>query len=180
MHHLAALDDGDHVADGDDVLDLERGEVAERVVEAGLVTLERLQRLVGAVEQPPDLLQLALGAAGVDVDHAHLLGRRDHGHVERAGDTLGRAVARAGLAGGNRRVGHEVDVGAGDAAAVGRDDDRAVHLRQFGETLGAERGVDEEAAGADREHVGLVVQDEQCAGLGAHDAIDAVTQRSTR
>ena len=60
VHHLAALDDGDHVADGDDVLDLERGEVAERVVEAGLVALERLQRLVGAIEQPADLLQLAL------------------------------------------------------------------------------------------------------------------------
>ena len=177
VHHLAALHDGDHVAHGDDVLDLERGQVAEGVVETELVALERLQRLVGAVEQATDLLQLALGAAGVDVDHAHLLGGRDDGHVERTGDTLGGAVAGAGLAGGHRRIGHEVDVGASDPAAVGGDDDGAVHLRQLGQALRAERGVDEESAGADRQHVGLVVEHQQRSGFGSHDAVDPVTQR---
>ena len=77
VHHLAALHHGGDVADGDHVLELERGEVAERVVEAGLVALERLQRLVGAVEQSADVLQLVLAAAGVDVDDAHLLADAD-------------------------------------------------------------------------------------------------------
>ena len=156
-----------------------RGQVGDRVVEPGLVALERLQRLVGPVEQPPDLLQLALAAAGVDVDDAHLLGRRHDRHVERAGDTLGGAVTGAGLARGHGRVGHEVHVGAGDAAAVGGDDDRAVHLGQLGQSLRAERRVDEEAARADRQHLGVVGQHEQRTGLGPHDPVDAVTQRST-
>ena len=102
------------------------------------------------------------------------------GTVERAGDALGGAVAGAGLAGRHGRIGDEVDVGPGDAAAVGRDDDRAVHLRQLGQPLRAVRRVDEEAAGADRQHVGLVVEHEQGAGLGPHDAVDAVAQRRPR
>ena len=76
------------------------------------------------------------------------------GTLQRAGDPLGRAVAGAGLAGRHRRVGHEVDVGPGDAAAVGRDDDGAVHLGQLGQPLRAVRGVDEEAARADGQHSG--------------------------
>ena len=44
----------------DDVFELGGGEVGDRVVEADLVALERLQRLVGPVEQPADVLQLVL------------------------------------------------------------------------------------------------------------------------
>ena len=40
--------------------------------------------------------------------------------------------------------------------------------------------IDEEPARADREHVGIVAQHEQRAGLRAHDAVDAVTQRRAR
>ena len=116
-HHVAALHHGGDVAHGDDVLDLERGEAAQRVVEPGLVPLERLQRLVGAIEQPADVLQLVLRAAGVDVDDAHLLADADDRHLQRPGDALGGAVAGAGLAGRHGRVGHEVDVGPGDARA---------------------------------------------------------------
>ena len=180
VDHLAALDDGDHVAQRDDVLQLDAGEVGDGVVEADLVALERLQRLVGPVEQPADVLQLVLGAAGVDVDDAHLLAGRHHRDLQRAGDALGGAVAGAGLAGRHRRVGHEVDVGPGDAAAVGGDDDGAVHLGQLGQALRAVRGVDEEAARADGQHVGAVVEDEQRAGLGPHDPVDAVAQRRAR
>ena len=82
-------------------------------------------------------------------------------HVDRAGDTLGRAVAGAGLAGRHVRVGHEVDVGAGDAAGVGGEDDGAVHLRQLGQPLRAEGGVEQEAARADGEHLGPVADDDQ-------------------
>ena len=142
-----------------------------------LVPLERLQRLVGTVEQAPDLLQLALAAAGVDVDDAHLLGCRDDRHVERSGHALGGAVPGAGLARRHGRVGHEVHVGPGDPAAVVGDDDRAVHLRQLRQPLRAERGVDEESARADRQHLGIVAEHEQRAGLGANDTVDAVAQR---
>ena len=54
----------------------------------------------------------------------------------------GGAVPRARLAGGHGGVGHEVDVGAGDAGAVGAEDDGAIHLRQFAEALWAERGIE--------------------------------------
>ena len=94
----------------------------------------------------------------------------------RPGDALGGAVPGAGLAGGHGRIGHQVDVGPGDAAAVGGDDDRTVHLRQLRQPLRAVRRVDEEAAGTDREHVGAVAQHEQRAGLRPHDPVDAVAQ----
>jgi hypothetical protein len=42
VHHLAALHHAHHVAHGDDVFDLDRGETADRVVETDLVALERL------------------------------------------------------------------------------------------------------------------------------------------
>ena len=100
VDHLAALDDGDDVAERDDVFDLDGGEVRDRVVEAHLVPLERLQGLVGPIEEMADLLELTLAAAGVDVDDAHLLAGRHDRHVERSGDALGGAVAGAGLAGG--------------------------------------------------------------------------------
>ncbi len=60
VDHLAALDDRDDVAQCDDVFHLDRGEVRDGVVEADLVALERLQGLVGAVEQVADLLELPL------------------------------------------------------------------------------------------------------------------------
>ena len=53
VHHLAALDDRDHVAQGDDVFDLDSGEVGDGVVEFGLVSLECLQGLVGPFQQWP-------------------------------------------------------------------------------------------------------------------------------
>ncbi len=78
---------------------------------------------------------------------------------------------------GTRGIGNEVNVGPGDAATVGGHDDRTVHLRQLGQPLRAVRGIDEESARADRQHVGVVAEHEQRAGLGAHDAVDAVAQR---
>src|SRR5690606_22959629 len=110
------------------VLQLGRGEVEQGVFELDLVALERLQGLVGPVEEAADVLQEVLGTAGVEIDDAHLLAGRHDGHVERPGDALGGAVAGAGLAGRHGGVGHEVDVRPGDAVAGGRDDDRPVHL----------------------------------------------------
>ena len=161
VHHVAALHHRGDVADGGDVLELVGGERAERVVEPGLVPLERLQRLVGAVEQAADVLQLVLGAAGVHADDAHLLAGADDRHLQRASDTLGGAVTGAGLAGGHGGVGHQVHVGPGDARAVGAEDDRAVHLGQLGHALRAVRRVEQESAAADGQHVGTVADDDQ-------------------
>ena len=177
VHHLTTLHHRDHISHRDHVLDLDGRQVVDRVLEAGLVPLERLECLVGAVEQTPDLLELSLEPAGVDVDHAHLLRRRHDRHVERPGHPFSSAMAGAGLAGRNRGVGHEVHVRPSDAPAVVGDDDRAVHLGEFGHTLGAERSVDQEATRADRQHLGVVGQHDQCAGLGTNDSIDAVAQR---
>ena len=138
---------------------------ARDLVEAVLVALEGLQRLVGPVEQPGDGLQRVLLVAHVDGDDRHVLGHRDHRHVDRAGHPLGGAVAGAGLGRGHVGVGHQVHVGPGDAAGVGGQDDGAVHLGQLGQALRAEGGVEQEAARADVEHLGTVAHDDQRAHL---------------
>jgi len=114
-HHLAALYHGSDVANGGHVFELERGEIGQGVVEAHLVALQRLQCLVGAVDQAADVLQLVLHPAGVDRDDAHLLADTDHRYRDRTSDPLGRAMPGSGLAGRHRRVGHEVHVGPGQA-----------------------------------------------------------------
>ena len=80
----------------------------------------------------------------VDGDQTHGSRHRHHRHVDGAGHALRSAVARSGLDGGDGGVGHEVDVGPGDALGVGGEDDRAVHLGQLREPLGAELCVEEE------------------------------------
>ena len=178
QHHLAALQHGGDVAQRHGVLQLGRREAEHGVLEAHLVALERLQRLVRPVEQTADVLQLVLRPAGVEVDDAHLLAGRDDGHLQRPGDALGGAMPGARFARRHRRVGDEVDVGPGDPVTVGGQDDRPVHLGQLGQPLRAERGVDEESSAADGEHLGIVVDDDQGAALGAHDAFDPRPQRA--
>ena len=137
-------------------------------------------RLVGAGEELRDRLERVLLVAGVDRDDRHVLGDRDHRHVDRARHPLGRAVAGAGLRGGDVRVRHQVDVGAGDPAGVGGEDDGAVHLRQLREALRAERGVEQEAARADVQHLGPVAHHDQAAHLRLEDAVEPRTQRRAR
>ena len=62
-HHLAPLEHGDHVADAHEVLHLQRRQRGRAVVEADLVALQRLQRLVGPVEEARDLLEHVLQPA---------------------------------------------------------------------------------------------------------------------
>ena len=85
-----------------------------------------------------------------------------------------------GLHGGHRRVGHQVHVGPGDAAAVAGQDDGAVHLRHLVQALRAEPGVEQEAARADVEHVGPVADDDQGPLAGLPDPIEALAQGLTR
>ena len=153
---------------------------ADDVVEAVAVALEGLQGLVGPAEQDGDGLERVLLVADVDRDDLLVLGHRDHGDVDGAGDPLGGAVAGAGLGRGHVGVGHEVDVGPGDAGGVGGEDDGAVHLGQLRQPLRAEGGVEQEPARADVEHVGAVADDDQGAHLGLEDAVEALAQRRAR
>ena len=150
MDHLASLDNSNHVAQRGDIFDFDGRQVVDAVIELGLVALKGLQRLVSALKQVADFLQLTFFATRVDVDHAHFLAGRDHGHVERSGDALGRSVAGAGLAGRDSGVGDEMYVRSRNSPAFGRNNDGAIHFRQFGQPLRTVRGIDEEPAGADR------------------------------
>ena len=78
---------------------------------------------------------------------------------------------------GHVGVGHQVDVGPGDAAGVGGQDDGAVHLRQLGQALRAVGGVEQEAARADVQHLGPVADDDERAHAGLEDAVEALAER---
>ena len=126
------------------------------------------------------MLERVLLVADVAGDDRHVLGHRDHRHVDRAGDPLGGAVAGAGLGRGHVRVRHEVDVGPGDAAGVGGQDDGAVHLRQLGQPLRAAHGVEQEATRADVEHLGPVADHDQRAHARLQDAVEALAEGLAR
>ena len=147
---------------------------AERGVEALAVLLERLQGLVGAGEEQPRGQQRALLVAEVDGDRVARLRHRHDRHAERARHPLGRAVPGAGLRRGDRGVGHQVHVGPCDAAGVVGQDDGAVHLGQLRQPLGRERGVEQEAAGADRQHRRVVADHDQGAEPGLADPVEAL------
>jgi hypothetical protein len=85
-------------------------------------------------------------------------------------------VTGAGLRRGHRRVGHQVDVGPGDAAGVCGQDDGAVHLGQLRQALRTEGSVEQEATRADVEHVGAVAHHQQPAHPRLEDAIHAGAQ----
>ena len=175
---LGALEQVDHVAQGDDVLDLEGGQVGRDLVQAGLVPLEGLEGLVAATEDRRDGLQLVALVLGVDGHHGHVLGDRDDRDADGSGDTLGRAVPGAGLLGRDVRVGHQVHVRPGDVAGIGREHDGTVGLGQLGQALGRERHGDQEAAGGDVEHLRAVTDDDERAHARLQDAVQALSQRS--
>ena len=178
--HFARLEHGHDVAHRDGVLHLETGERAERVVEARAEALQGGQRLARAVDQPAGRLGGVLLVVAVDGDGGHGLGHRNDRHVDGAGHPLGRAVAGARLRGGDGRLGHQVHVGPGDARGVRRQNDGAVHLGQLGEALGGVLGIEQEPAGADREHRRIVPHDDQRPVFGLEDPVEALSQRRAR
>ena len=178
--HLGALQDVDDVTDGDEVLDLEGGERSRDAVEPLPIALERLQRLVGPGQEAGDVLERMLLVVDVDRDDRHVLRHRDDGDVDGAGDALGRAVPGTGLGRRHVGVGHEVDVGAGDAARVAGQDDGAVHLGELRQPLRTEGGVEQEPARADVEDLGTVAHDDERALVGLEDAVESLTQRGPR
>ena len=83
--HLQPLGDHGDVADGDQVLDLQRGQRAGDLVEPELVALERGQRLVGAGQDLAGVLEHVADLADVDRDDLHRLRHRDHRVARSAG-----------------------------------------------------------------------------------------------
>ena len=120
-HHLGPLEDGDDVAHGHEVLDLERRQRAADGVEAGLVALEDLQRLVGPGEHAGGSARACASRRRRWIATTDMVLRdRDHRHVDLAGDPLGGAVPGARLRRRDVGVGDEVHVGPGDAAGSRR------------------------------------------------------------
>ena len=178
--HLEALRDDGDVAHRDEVLDLEGGQGRGDLVEAQLVALEGGEGLVGAGEDLAGVLEDVADLADVGRDDLHRLRHRDDGVARLLGDALGGAVPGAGLLGGDRVVGHQVDRGPVDAGDVLVDDDRAVHLGQLAQAGGGERDVEGEAAGRDGLDDPVEAQDDQGAGAATEDAFEPVAQGRAR
>ena len=159
-------DRGD-VADGDQVLDLQRGQRAGDLVEAGLVALERRQRLVGPGEDRCRALEDVAPPADVEGDDAHRLAHRD----DRMPVWMAtRSAVRC------RVPDSEVSmVGSGTSWVLARrirvtslsSDDRAVHLGQLAQPGGRELDVDAKAPRADRLDALVVAQHDERTGAAA-------------
>ena len=175
-HHLEPLGHGGDVAHGDEVLDLQGGQGVGDLVEAVAVALERGDGLVGAADDRAGVLEHVAGLVEVEGDDVHRGRHRDDGHPGLPGDTVGRAVAGAGLLGRDRRVGHEVDAGLEDAADVLVEDDRAVHLGQLAQAGGRERHVERETTGGHGFDLAVLADDDQRTGASAQDAFETLTQ----
>ena len=149
-HHLQPLHHRDRVADGDQVLDLQRGQRAGDLVQPQLVALQRGQRLVGPGQDRRRVVEDVPLAVDVEADDAHRLADRDDRVAGLLGDPLGGAVPGAGLLGRDGRVGHQVHGGPDDPGAVAGQHDGAVHLAQLAQPGRGELDVEREAAGAER------------------------------
>ena len=160
--HLCPLEDDEHVVEDDGVLELERGQARQHLLEPLPVGVERRERLVRLGEHVGDRVELVPRGPDEDRDRLPLLRDRDH---ERAGlfrHALGGAMPRAGLVRRDRRVGHELDVGPREPLDRVVDDDRAVHLCELVQQLGPERRVEPDAAGVEeREEVRVADHDER-------------------
>ena len=121
-----------------------------------------------------------LGVAAVHRDDGQVLGDGDDWNVDRTSHPLGGAVSGSRLGSRDVGAGHEMHVGPGDAAGIGSQDDGAVHLRQLGHSLGAEFGVQQEPAGADRQDFGAVTDQDEGALVGLQDTVEAVTEGPAR
>ena len=176
-HHLEPLHDRHHVPQRDEVLDLGGGQLPVDLVEPGLVALERGDGLVGARQDGRRVGHDVPLARDVHRHDAHRVADRDHRIAGLHGGALGRAVPGAGLVGGDRRVGHQLHVGAQDAGAVAGQHDGAVHLRQLAQPGRGVADVERESAVADGLDAVVVAEHDERARAAAQDAFQAVAQR---
>ena len=164
--HLHPLRHRGDVPDRNQVLDLQSRQRPGDLVEPELVPLQGGQGLVGAGEDGGGVLEHVAGAAGVHRDDAHGLADRDDGVARLPGHALGGAVPRAGLAGGQLRVGHQLDGRAENGAGRRVEHDGAVHLGQLPQPGGGELDAELEPAGAQVLHGLVMAQHDQATGDG--------------
>ena len=178
--HLGPLEDDEDVVEHDGVLELERGQAGQHLLEPLPIRVERPERLVRLREDVGDGVELVPRRPDEDRDRLPLL--RD-GDDERAGllrDALGRAVSGAGLVGRDRRVRHELDVRPREPLDRLVDDDRAVHLRELVEELRPERRVELDAAGVEERELVRVADHDQRALVRADDVVDGLAEPGAR
>ena len=158
---LEVVEDRRDVGERDVVVELERGETKQRVVECLARGLQRRDELRGARHELGHATKLVRAAAHVEVHDLAALGDGyDEGLREQA-HARSRAVAHARLARGKARVWVEVEVGAQDLREVTVHNDGAVHLGELEQAVRRERDVEWEAVVAGREHgVGVAHADE--------------------
>ena len=156
------MQDDEDVVEHDGVLELERRQAGEHLLEPLTIGLERRERLVRLGEHLRDGVELVARMPDVDRDRGALLRDRDH---ERAGllrDALRGAMPRSGLLRRNRRIRHQLHVRVGDLRQLRVDDDRAVHLRDLVEELRRERLVEPHPAGVQKfEMLGVADHDQR-------------------
>ena len=92
--HLGTLEDDEHVVQHDGVLELERRQPREHLLEPLPVRLERGERLVRLREHLGHRIELVASRPDVHRDRRALLGDRDHERTRLLGDALGGAVTR--------------------------------------------------------------------------------------
>ncbi len=178
--HFQPLRDRRHVADRDQVLDLQRRQRARDLVEAQLVPLQRGQRLVRPRQDRPGLLQDPPLPVHVQRDQPHRLRHRHHREAALLGDAVGRTVARTRLLRVDRRVRHQLHTGPQDLGDVLVEDERAVELAQLAQSGRRELHVQDETARAHGLDALVHTEDDEPAGVAANDPLQAVTQRLTR
>ena len=174
--HLGPLEDDEHVVEHDGVLELERGQSRQHLLEPLPVRVERPERLVRLREHVRDGVELVPGWPHEDRDRLPLLRDRDDERACLLRDALGRAVPGAGLVRRDRRVRHELDVRPREALDLLVDDDRAVHLRQLVEKLRPERRVELDAAGVEERQPVRVAHHDQRPLVRADHVVDGLAE----
>ena len=177
--HLRPLQHHEDVVQDDGVLELERGQTREYLLESLPIRLERRQRLVRLGEDFRDGLELVAHRPREDGDGRALLRDGDHKRAGLLRDAFRSAMARTGLTRRDRRVRHELHVRVGELRELGIDDDRAVHLRELVEELRRKREIELHAARVQERKLPGISDHDQRALVRANDVIDRLPEVRT-
>src|SRR5690606_16034298 len=109
-------------------------------------------------------------------DHFAPFRDRDYQRIDLLRDALGGPVAGPGLDRVDGRVGHHLDVGPGDLAAVGVDQDGSVHLRHLVEHGRAVVDIEPDPAGKHEGEVLGFADDDQSAGTSVENVVDTLAE----
>ena len=178
--HLGTLQDNEDVVEHHRVLELERRQPGQHLLEPLAVGLERRERLVRLRQHFVHRVELVARRPDVDRDCRALLGDRDHECAGLLRDAFCRAMTSARLVRRNRRVGHQLHVRVGELRQRRVDDDRPVHLRQLVEELRRKRDVEPDPAGEEKRELVRIADHDQRALARADDVVDALTQLGAR